>query len=117
MRNILLIPIMLIFAFQVEAQNQTEPVKVGDVLVINQAENQNFKSLDLPKANFIIKKGGIANYKSLVGNRVEVAEVNTNDAGETTVVLKREDGRKFFRTHTTISANIDEALKNGELIL
>ncbi|APS40050.1 MULTISPECIES: hypothetical protein [Salegentibacter] len=117
MRNLLIIPIMLLFAFQVEAQNQTEPVTVGDVLVINQTENQNFKSLDLPKANFIIKKGGIANYKSLNGNRVEVTAVETNDAGETTVKLKREDGRKFFRTHTTISANIDEALENGELIL
>ncbi|PKD20958.1 hypothetical protein APR41_13080 [Salegentibacter salinarum] len=117
MRNLLIIPIMLLLAFQVEAQNQTEPVRVGDVLVINQTKNQAFKSLDLPKANFIIKKGGIANYKSLNGKRVEVTAVETNDAGETTVKLQREDGSKFFRTHTTISANIDEALENGELIL
>jgi hypothetical protein len=117
MRNLLIIPIMLIFSFQVEAQNQTQPVTVGDVLVINQTENQDFKSLDLPRANFIIKKGGIANYKSLIGNRVKVTAVETNDAGETTVILKREDGRKFFRSHPTISANIDEALKNGELTL
>jgi len=48
---------------------------------------------------------------------VEVAEVNTNDASETTVVFKRQDGRKFFRTHSTILANIDEALKNGEFFL
>ena len=48
---------------------------------------------------------------------MEVAEVNTIDAGETTVVLKSEERRKFFRTHSTMSANIDEALKNGELFL
>ena len=115
MRNLLIIPIMLIFAFQVEAQNQTQSVTVGDVLVINQIENQDFKSLDLPKANFIIKKGGIANYKSLNGNKVEVTAIETNDAGETIVELKREDGKKFFRTHAKINANIDEALENGEL--
>ncbi|SKB83248.1 hypothetical protein SAMN05660776_0007 [Salegentibacter holothuriorum] len=117
MRNIFIIPVMLLFAIQVEAQQQSHPVVVGDVLVINQNGDQDFESLDLPKANFIIKKGGIANYKSLIGKRVEVAEVATNDVGETTVILKREDGGKFFRTHIFISANIDEALKNGELIL
>ena len=118
MRNLLIIPIMLLFAFQMGAQDQTQPVTVGDVLVINPPENHDFEYLYLPKANFIIKKGGIANYKSLVGNKVEVTEIETNNKGETKVVLKREDGKKFFRTHTTtITANIDEALENGELIL
>ncbi|TDN83080.1 hypothetical protein DET49_12250 [Salegentibacter sp. 24] len=117
MKNILIIPIMLIFTFQMEAQSQTQSVKVGDVLVINQPENQSFESLKLPRANFIIKKGGIANYKSLIGNRVKVTEIQTNAAGGVEVVLKREDGRKFFRTHTVISAKIDEALENGELVM
>lgn len=117
MKNLLFIPIMLLFAFQVEAQDQTQPVTVGDILVINQPEDLKFKSLQLPKANFIIKKGGIANYKSLIGNKVRVTEVTTNDAGETKVVLEREDGRKFFRTHSAITANINDALENGELSL
>ncbi len=115
MKKLVFIPIMILMALPIKAQNEPE-VEVGDILTISQPEEgHNFKHLNLPKANFIIKKGGIANYKSIINNRVEVVAIETNADGDQKVVLKREDGRKFFRSYPTISANLEDSMEAGEL--
>lgn len=106
---------MVFWILDLNAQSEPQTVKTGDVLVINKPSNQTFKHLDLPRANFIIKKGGIANYKSIVGKRVRVKGVKRNKLGETTVVLEREDGRKFFNSFPSITANLNNAVEEGEL--
>ena len=67
---------------------------VGDVLKINTPKSVSFKYIDFPKLNFIVKRGGIANYKSVYGELVIVKKViDKND--DIHVVLERKDGKKF----------------------
>ncbi len=115
MKKILIISFMIFCVLELNAQIEPQSVQTGDILVINQPESKNFKYLNLPRANFIIKKGGIADYKNIVGNRVQVTDVKKNKTGETEVVLERVDGRKFFNSFPSITANLKNALEAGEL--
>jgi uncharacterized protein YajQ (UPF0234 family) len=116
MKKIIIISMMTICVLKLSAQIEPDPqaVQKGDILVINQPENQNFQYLNLPNANFIIKKGGIANYKSIAGNRVKVTGFKKDKLGEIEVILKRVDGRRFF-SFPTITANLKMAIESGEL--
>lgn len=94
---------------------QEKSLETGTVLEIIKPEGP-FKHVNLPRNNFIIKRGGIANLNSLSGNLVVVTAVNESE-GRKEVVLKRKDGRKFFRNYSTITANWPAALEAGELRL
>lgn len=117
MKRILIFSVILVFAYKGQAQNPNSEVEVGDVLTITSSAENNLNSFDLPKANFIIKKGGIPNYKSLRGHRVEVTAITTDKDGAQKLVLRREDGHKFFRSFPVIMANLDSAIANRELSL
>lgn len=117
MKRILIFSVILIFAYKAQAQNLNPEVEVGDVLTITGSADNNLKSFNLPKANFIIKKGGIADYKRLRGHRVEITAITTEEDGSHKLVLRREDGRKFFRSFPVITAKLEPALANRELSL
>ncbi|MBM1107642.1 hypothetical protein JQC67_15910 [Aurantibacter crassamenti] len=103
--------------FTQDALNQkpADEVRVGDVFKIGSPQTQTFKHINFPRANFIIKRGGIANYKSVTGNLVEVTAIKEKKDGTTEVTLKRKDGSRFFGSHTAVEADIYEAVNSGEL--
>lgn len=90
-------------------------VNVGDVFEIGKSETKTYKHIDFPRANFIIKKGGIANYKNIEGELIVVTAIKKKKNGAPQVFIKRQDGGRFFGSHTTIKADFHEALKAGEL--
>jgi hypothetical protein len=94
--------------------NQQNP-QVGDIYEIGKPETRTYRHINFPKPNFIIKKGGVANYKLAVGKKVIVTSVKKKKDGTNQVTIKREDGGRFFGSHTFISANFEEALEAGEL--
>ncbi|MDP5231634.1 MAG: hypothetical protein NWQ38_14680 [Cellulophaga sp.] len=99
-------------------QNQVQnDVKVGDVFEIGKPETNSYKHIDFPRANFIIKKGGIANYKSVHGEKVVVTAIKEKKDGTTEVKIKRANGNRFFGSHTVVAADITKALASGELQL
>ncbi len=95
-----------------EIKNQVE---VGDVFQIGRPGANEYKHIDFPRANFIIKKGGIANYKKVEGNYVVVTSVKQKKDGSTEIKIKRNDGGQFFGTHTQVTADYNEAMEAGEL--
>lgn len=101
------------------AQSQTVKVdgdvKIGDVFVIGESNATLYKHINFPRPNFIIKRGGIANYKALENDKVVVTSVKAKKDGSTVIKIKRADGKKFFRNYTQVSANFKEALESGEL--
>ncbi|MDT0690856.1 hypothetical protein RM549_13745 [Salegentibacter sp. F188] len=118
MKKLLIFTLSLFLGFQMQAQEiDNNNVEVGTILEINEAEAYGFKHIHFPRPNFIIKRGGIANYNSVEGNRVEITAVTTKKDGTREVELKRVDGRKFFRNFATVKADIDEALESGEMTL
>ncbi len=115
MQKILIISFMIFYVLEFNAQIQSHSVRTGDILVINQTADQNYKYINLPRVNFIIKKGGIADFKSIVGSMVQVTGVKKNKLDETIVGLQREDGKKFFNSFPSITANLKSAIEAGEL--
>jgi hypothetical protein len=112
--------IVLLFSVSVvNAQNSAEQVatyvQVGDVFEIGTPETNTYKHIDFPRANFIIKRGGIANYKRAEGKVVVVTSVKEKKDGNTQIKIKRKDGGRFFGSHTVVSVDIKQAVASGEL--
>ncbi|WP_372756528.1 hypothetical protein [Mariniflexile sp.] len=106
------------FAFANNGQpfefNQNEP-KIGDVLVINATSNVKYNHINFPQLNIVAKRGNLANYKSVHGNRVVIKEVMNNNNGNTTVLIENEDESKFFGIVKQVKANYTKSIASGEM--
>ncbi|MBJ6369451.1 hypothetical protein [Snuella sedimenti] len=89
--------------------------KVGDVLVINATSNTKYNHISFPKLNTIVKRGGLANYKTVHGQKVIIKKVIDNNDGSTTVVLVSKDKTKFFGFLKSVKANYHKSVDSGEL--
>lgn len=96
-------------------QTQQTSIEKGTVFTISEPVADQYRYVLFPRKNFIIKRGGIANLKSVYGKEVEVVDYAYTDEGDTRVTLKRTDGRKFFRNFKTVDAYLEDALTAGEL--
>lgn len=113
----LIFSVFAVFSFVfASAQTVSTDVKIGDTFVISSPESSDFEHINFPQNNFIIKRGGIANIRNVVGSTVEITDLKENKQGETEVRLQRTDGKKFYRKFPTVTANLKEALENGELV-
>ncbi|WP_349352256.1 MULTISPECIES: hypothetical protein [unclassified Flagellimonas] len=116
MRKIILALLFVVATTNINAQNANpQDIKVGDVLEIGKPDTPKFKHIDFPRANFIIKKGGIANYKTVVGNKVVVTDIKEKKDGTVVVKIKKTDGKRFFNSHPVVKADLKDALESGEL--
>jgi len=102
------------------AQNDSKQVQTavqsGAIFEIGKPEMMNtYQYIDFPRANFIIKRGGIANYKLVEGEKVVVTSVKEKKDGSIQVKIKRKDGGRFFGSHTVVAADFKEAMASGEL--
>lgn len=118
MKNKLLTSILaFLISISIYSQSSTSDFKTGDVFLIGNAKYNKYKHINFPRANFIIKKGGIANYKNMKGKQVEITSIDENSNGELRATLKLVGLRKFFNSHTHVTVDISEAIKNKELML
>jgi hypothetical protein len=92
-------------------------LKVGDVIEIGNPSTSKYKYIKFPRANFIIKRNGVADYKKALGEKVVVTDVETIKDGETRISVKREDGRRFFNTVSSVSINLEKAVAASEIII
>lgn len=90
-------------------------IEVGDLLEIGRPESNVYKHIDFPALNFIIKRGGVANYKLVQGETVVVTAVKELKDGTTQVKLKRSSGGRFFGSHSVVKADFQDAMESGEL--
>ncbi|WP_051201311.1 hypothetical protein [Christiangramia portivictoriae] len=104
-----------LMSYQVNAKNIDNNPKVGDRLLIQTPKNTTYSAVNMPKLNFVVKKGGVANYKSAQNTLVEVVKITQNKKGESIVTLQRVDGAKILGLRKSVSANYDKALQLGEL--
>lgn len=114
MKNNILFALLFIFFTSLTFSQNTDPkVNVGDVFIIG--ETDNYKHINFPKRNFIIKRGGIANYESIKGKKVEVTSIKEKN-GNLVATIKLASKKKFFNSHKYVTVNISEAIDNKELI-
>ena len=98
-----------------DGANKLAALKVGDVIEIGNPSTSKYKHIKFPRANFIIKRNGVADYKKALGEKVVVTDVETINAGETRISVKRADGRRFFNTVTSVSINLEKAVAANEI--
>ncbi len=115
MKKGLLFMIFLISFGLLYAQDTESQVKIGDTFTINKPENSSFQFVYFPRKNIIIKRGGIANMRSVDNQKVLVSAIAFTKGGQTLVTLKKVDGGRFFRSFPQVSANLEKALEVGEL--
>ncbi|WP_343488106.1 hypothetical protein [Allomuricauda sp. d1] len=106
----------LIFTLPLRAQDYQDLVKVGDELIIATPVSSDYKYIDVPRKNFIIKRGGIANIKSLKNRKVIVENIE-NKGGDVEVTFTPADGGKFFNVYKKMNADLNDAIENGELVI
>lgn len=90
--------------------------KVGDVLIVKAPSSQFYNHIAFPQLNILVKRGKLASYKPVIGNKVVVGEVFTKK-DKTYVILKKSDGTKFFGLYKDVKANYQKAMDSGELEL
>ena len=96
------------------SQVNSNDVKIGTELTLGPVSASGYEHIHLPRKNFIIKRGAIANYNNLEGRTVVVADIITTD-GKTEFILKRKDGLNFFRFWPSLNSDAEKALAIGEL--
>lgn len=94
---------------------QAQEVQVGDVLTLVEPSGNDFQYVYFPKKNFIIKRGGIADMDLVKNLEVEVVSVTYTNDNKTLVTLKRTDGGRFFKSLFSVKAELEGAMKAGEL--
>lgn len=112
MKNIFFTLLFLGFTILTGAQNT--PI-VGDAMLINAPNSQNYSYIKFPKPNILIKRGVVSRYKSVYGNAVVIEEVVTKDNGTIYVNLRKKDGSKFFGYLTKVQANYSKAIEAKEI--
>jgi hypothetical protein len=115
MKKAVLCLMFLVTGISLSAQEVRNSVSVGDLMVIQKPKGIDYMYVQFPRRNIIIKQGGIANMKNLNGQKVLITEVKGMPNGNTEVVLKRFDGRRFFGYLPSVKADLNQALEAGEL--
>ena len=106
-----------LFFTSVAQERYDDLVKVGDELIIGNPSKVDYQFIDMPRKNFIIKRGGIANMGSLLNNKVTVTKMTFDKNSNPMVVVKKSNGTKFFNAFRTLKADLNGAISNGELRL
>ena len=106
---------MSLFFSTLAQEKYDDLVKVGDELIIGKPSKADYQFIDVPRKNFIIKKGGIANMSSLLNSKVIVTKMAFDKNSNAIVVFKNSNGAKFFNSHRTLKADLNGAIANGEL--
>ena len=103
-------------SFSNYSQIASDQVKVGDTFTIAKVKMDNYKHIKFPRKNFIIKRGGIATYQNIVNQKVEITSLEEKKDGKIEATIQLKNGKYFFKSHKYIKVNLDEALKEKELI-
>lgn len=114
MKKTLLLAVFILLTSTYGLSAQSVPLQEGQIMRIILPEDGTFNHLKFPRKNFIIKRGGIADMKSVDANLVVITDIRDTSSG-TQIVLKRQDGRKFFRAFPSVTATWPAALETGEL--
>lgn len=117
MKNYILSSVLALFvSVSLYSQDSTSDFNSGDVFKIGIVKYNNYKHINFPRANFIIKKGGIANYKNIKGEKVVITSIKEKRNGKKVATIKLVNSRRFFNSHKYVTVDIDEAIKSKELL-
>lgn len=91
------------------------PVQVGDELQIGRPAEITYRYINFPSADDILRKGGSANLKAVEGMKVVVVSVKEKKDGTVRIRIKPMYSDRFFGSHLYVTAELNAALRSGEL--
>lgn len=116
MKSIILLLTFSLFAYSMNAQeNHASSTKVGDQFVIGEPIGVSYENINVPRKNFIIKRGGIPNMSTLKNSVVTITKISENN--NSAITFKSSDGKKFFKAYRTLTADLNSAINSGEMRL
>ncbi len=115
-KNIRFAIALLFFTFTLYSQSTPMPIAVGDVFVVGAVENNNYTYINFPKPNIIIKKGGLVNFRNVVGKKVRITSIKEKKNGTLVATIQLVSKRLFFKSHKTVTVKINKALQHKELL-
>ena len=117
MRKSIVFVAFLFCAISFQAQSTGYNITAGDILVLGQPSGSKYAHIEFPRKNTILKRGAIADFKSLIGKHLVVQRIETGKNDADVVILIRKDGLNFFRFFPEAKANVYKAFEAGELRL
>lgn len=90
--------------------------KVGTIFTIGKVKYNSYKYIKFPKPNFVIKRGGIYNFKNIIGETVVVTSIKDKEDGAKIITIKLENGSRFFNSHKYLKVDLNNALLEKELV-
>ncbi len=119
MKKIVLIALILISSTTMFGKNgdPVQEIEIDQHYVIQSVENDNYRYINFPNSNIIIKRGGIADFKTVQNLTVKIKKIKIEKNGKQLVVLERVDGKKFFNKFSVVTADLKSALDIGELAM
>jgi hypothetical protein len=108
--------LMILFSGIIYSQSSNSNINVGDIFLIGEAKNNNYEYINFPRPNFIIKKGGLANYENIKGEKVEVTSIKEKKDGNLVATIQLYSKKKFFNSHKYVTVDINEAISKKELL-
>jgi len=116
MRKSFLFMIFFSTALMLSAQTTSNVLTEGETVVLGKPSGADYQNIEFPRKNIIIKRGAIPNFNALVGEKLIVESIETDKNGNSKAILKRKDGRKFFRFYQTVEADLSSALESREIV-
>ncbi|MFC4689933.1 hypothetical protein ACFO5T_05785 [Dokdonia genika] len=117
MKNLIFLFLLGLGTINLSAQNDTSTVKEGDLFQIASPSSQEYKHINFPKGNFIIKRGGIASHKLVIGKKVVVTQVTEREDGVTEVRVKPANHSRFYNALSSVTLDYEKALSSNEITL
>ncbi len=96
-------------------QHSEHNVSVGDIFILQKYRLDDYKYVSFPKANFILKKGGIINNKSLKGQKVKVISIKEKKDGTLIASIELESNRSFFGIQKRVTVRLNDAMLAAEI--
>lgn len=111
-----LLLILLFVSSAVISQTNQSNGSEGDIYQIGKVINDHYNHIQFPKSNIIRKRGGIPDYKSIMGKKVIVTNLKEQKDGTVIATIKLISGKKFFRSHKYLKVQLDGAIEAQELV-
>jgi hypothetical protein len=115
MRNYLIAGLIALGSLGLNAQETTTEVKKGDVYEIIKPSGNDYKYINFPRKNIIIKRGGIVTNQLVDGKKIVVTKVIKEDDGSTTISVKTTNGSGFYKAIKSVTIDYEKALNSGEI--
>ena len=79
-----------------QAQSSNYNLAEGDILILGEPSGSEYRNIDFPRKNIIIKRGAIADFNALIGKKLVVQQISNTKNGKAIAILKRKDDLNFF---------------------